>query len=50
VVGVDGAFWQNCANSICPYFVDFALLELVLIFAIFVQVGLVSNLCGQFAS
>jgi len=50
VVGDDGAFWKNCANSFYPYLVNFTLHELLLVFAIFWQVGLFSHLYGQFAS
>jgi len=39
VVGVDGSLWKNCSNSIRSHLVDFALLELLLVFAIFWQIG-----------
>jgi len=50
VVGVDGVVHQNWAIFIPPFLLDFSLLELLLVFAIFVQIGLVSHFCGQVAS
>jgi len=50
VVGVDGVVRQNWSISILPLPLDFASLELLLVFTIFSQVGLVSRLCGQVAS
>jgi len=50
VVGVDGVVCQNCSISILPLLLDFASLELILVFAIFSLVGLFSRLCGQVAS
>ena len=49
VVGVDGVVWQKCAISIRSLLLEFSLLELLLVFAIFAQIVLVSRFCGQVA-